>query len=647
MSAPRGGYRRPVKRSASKDADRALKRVVDNEHWNSERYKMAQEGSATTPRGYPPGPGPRPRPGTGPGTGLKRLNPFSAEAERARKVVKEEPGTAVSTVFEQTAPHGGAFGGFKFAGKNANSTGTFGKPSLVFPSQPSAYREPTPTAFAPAHMAPRGGRDVDVALPQSKYMSAWLRETPERRSLPAELLQQPRSALAPTPRPETYAQQRISALPRRADGEAWIAVTPAAPGKVEWWPAEWYGARTLEGQAKYDYFNRAPRYGVFPDSTEPYWRQDKNGEWFVGPEDGKSWDLVKDACLLQQKIWMEQHGFKQITPSKVGSTQQVAETGVQPSQDSVSAVTHAQPTAPAQSAHGEAETMEQEEAQDSWSTWTSPSRPANANSDGLAEPPQSYSARTIYERGASDGAVSQPLPAQSGAHEPVTRKAPAPAAVTTQEIVPERYRGELPKPVEFYKKHALALQNYELKMGLKPGIMAGASKHGSAETTELQAMASQLKASDAEMKRLQAERAQLREQVAGCERNLEEQNAAWVEKLETFRGQAKERNSSQNKQKADLSAENEALRAALKIEKGEQIAGYERKLEEQKAAWVGKLEEFRDQAKQRNKMQNQQKIDLMAENAALKAALEMEKGKHTAAVVEETNAEEQLAVVRE
>ncbi|KAK5742032.1 hypothetical protein LTR17_003540 [Elasticomyces elasticus] len=635
MSAPRGGYRRPVKRSASKDADRASKRAADNEHWNSERYKMVQEGSATTARNYLAGP----RPGPGPGPGLKRLNPFSAEAERARKLVKEEPGTATSALFEQTAPHSGAFGGFKFAGKNANSTGTFGKPSLVFPSQPSAYREPTPSAFAPAHMAPRGGRDVGVAS----------LETPERRLLPAEL-SQPTKALAP--RPETYAQQRISTLPRRADGEAWIAVTPAEPGKAGWQPVEWYKARVLEGQAKYDYLNRAPPYGVFPDSTEPYWRQDNNGEWFVGPEDGKSWDLVKDASLLQQKIWMEQHGFKQTTPSKVDSTQQMAETGVQPSQDSASAVTHTQPTAPARSAYGVTEMMEQEEAQDSWSTWTSPSRPANTNSDGRAEPSQLHM-------------VGQSLPAQPGALEPVTPMVPAPAAVVTQEIVLERYRGDGPRPMEFYKKHALAFQEYELKMGLKPGITAATSREGSAETTKRRALAKLLQASYAEVKRLQAERAQLPEQVAGCERNLEEQNAAWVEKLEKFRGQAKERNSSQNKLRADLSADNEALRAALEIEKGkhttavveeavgdtvgEQLAGYERKLEEQNAAWVEKLQKFRGQAKERNKMQNEQKTDLMAEITTLKAALEMEKGKHTAAVVEETvggNAEEQSAVVK-
>ncbi|KAK3622649.1 hypothetical protein LTR56_014309 [Elasticomyces elasticus] len=614
MSAPRGGYRRQVKRPGSSDANHASRRVTDNnhnEHWNSERHNMIR-AAALRASARPGGPT-----SSAPATGLKRLNPFSAEAERARKVVKEEPGTATSALFGQTAPHSGAFGGFKFAGKNANSTGTFGKPSLVFPSQPSAYREPTPTAFAPAHMAPRGGRDVGVTS----------LEIPKRRLLPAEL-SQPTKALAP--RPETYAQQRISALPSRADGEAWIAVSPAEPGKVEWWPLEWYGARTLEGQAKYDYLNRAPPYGVFPDSTEPYWRQDKNGEWFVGPEDGKSWDLVKDASLLQQKIWMEQHGFKQ-------STQQAAETGVEPSQDSSLAEPHAQPTVLARPLYGEAEIMEQEEAQDLWSTWTSPSQPA----------------------------VSQPLPAQLGALKPVTPMVPAPAAVGTQEIVPERYRGELPKPVEFYKKHALAFQEYELKMGLKPGIMAVASKHGSAETTELQAMASQLKASDAEKERLKAEKAQLREQVAGCERNLEEQNAAWVEKLEKFRGQAKERNSSQNKLRADLSADNEALRAAWEIEKGkhtaavveeavgdtvgEQTAGYERKLEEQNAAWIEKLQKFRGQAKERNKIQNEQKTDLMAEITALKAAFEMEKGKHTAAVVEETvggNAEEQSAVVK-
>ncbi|KAK4892841.1 hypothetical protein LTR27_008755 [Elasticomyces elasticus] len=595
MSAPRGGYRRPVKRSASKDADRASKRAADNnhtEHWNSERYKMVQEGSATTPRDYLAGPGPRPRPGTG----LKRLNPFSAEAERARKVVKVEPDTAISASFEQTAPHSGAFGGSKFAGKNANSTGTFGKPS-VFPSQPSAYREPTPSAFALAHTAQRGGRD-------------------------------PISALAPAPRPETYAQQRISALPHRADGEAWIAVTPAAPGKVEWWPMEWYSARILEGQAKYDYLNRAPPYGVFPDSTEPYWRQDKNGEWFVGPEDGKSWDLVKDASLLQQKIWMEQHGFKQTTPSKVDSTQQVAETGVQPSQDSASAVTHAQPTAPARSTYGETEMMEQEEAQDSWSTWTSPSRLANTNSDGLAEPSQLHM-------------VSQHLPAQPGDR---AREVPR-RAIATGGV---------------YKKHALALQEYELKMGVKPGITAAAE--GSAETTKRRALAKLLQASYAEVKRLQAERAQHREQVAEYERKLEEQKAEWVGKLEKFRTQAKERNKDQNKQKADLKEDNEALRAALEIEKAkhtaaaaaeavgdtvaEQIAGHERDLEVQEAAWVGKPEEFRDQAKKRNRTQNQQRNDLMAEIAALKAALEMEKGKH-ATVVEETNAEGHLAVVKD
>ncbi|KAK5682148.1 hypothetical protein LTS10_005273 [Elasticomyces elasticus] len=475
MSAPRGGYRRPVKRSASKDADRASKRAADNnhnEHWNSERYKMIQ-AAALSASALPRGPT-----GSAPARGLKRLNPFSAEAERARKVLKEEPKSAISALSEQTAPHSGAFGGFKFAGKNANVTGTFGKPSLVFPSQPSAYREPTPTAFAPAHMALRGGRDVGVTS----------LETPERHLLPAELAQ-PTKALAP--RPETYARQRISALLRRADGKAWIAVTPAEPGKAEWWPAEWYGARTLEGQAKYDYLNRAPPYGVFPDSTEPYWRQDKNGEWFVGPEDGKK---------------------------------------------------------------------------------------------------------------------------------------------------------------------------YELKMGMKPGITAAAGRHGSAETTELRAMAKQLQAYKAEMKRLQAERVQFRKHVAGQERELELQKAEWVGKLEKFREQAKERNSSQNKQRADLSAENAALKAALEMEKGkhtaalveetvgdtvgEQIAGYERKLEVQEAAWVGKMEEFRNQAKKRNRIQNQRFNSLEADNAALKAALEMEKGKLTAAVEEENNAEAHLAVVK-
>ncbi|KAK3641575.1 hypothetical protein LTR56_011176 [Elasticomyces elasticus] len=552
MSAPRGGYRRPVKRSASKDADRASKRVAENnhnEHGNSERYKMVQ-GAALSDSATPRGPtGPQP------GNGLKRLNPFSAEAERARKVVKvkEDPGTAVPALVEQTAPHSGAFG-------------TFGKPS-VFPSQPSAYREPTPSAFAPAHTAPRGGRDVGITH------EALRSTTPERRSLPAELFQ-PTSTLAPAPRPETYAQQRISALPPRADGEAWIAVTPAEPGKAEWWPVEWYGARKLEGQAKHDYLSRAPPYGVFPDNTEPYWRQDMCGEWFVGPEDGKSWDLVKDASLLQQKIWMEQHGFKQ-------NTQQVADTGVEPSQDSSLAVLHAQQTAVARSTYGEAEMMEQEEAQDPWSTWTSPSLPVDTNSGRLAEPPQSdvaEGARIITVRSPSNGAVSQSLPAQPGALEPVTPMEPAPAAVGKQEIVAERYRRELPKPLEFYKKHALAFQEYELKMGLKPGIMAAASKHCSAETIELQAMAAQLQASNAEKERLKAEKAQ------HCE----------------------------------------------------QVAGYERKLEEQNAEWVGRMEKFHDQAKQRNKTQNEQKTDLVAEIAALKAALEIEKGKNTAVAVEET-----------
>ncbi|KAK5719489.1 hypothetical protein LTR15_008013 [Elasticomyces elasticus] len=541
MSAPRGGYRRPVKRSASKDADRASKRAADNnhnEHWNSERYKMVQEATqsvSATPRG-PTGPAPGSR------RGLKRLNPFSAEAERARKVMKEEPSTANSALFDQTAPHSGAFGGFKFAGKNANSTGTFGKPS-VFPSQPSAYREPTLSAFAPAHTAPRGGRDVGITHEALKST------TPERRSLPAELFQ-PTSTLAPAPRPETYAQQRISALPPRADGEAWIAVTLAESGKAEWWPVEWYGARKLEGQAKHGYLSRAPPYGVFPDNTEPYWRQDMCGEWFVGPEDGKSWDLVKDASLLQQRIWMEQHGFKQ-------NTQQVADTGFKPSQDSSLAVPHAQPTAVARSAYGEAEMMEQDEAQDPWSTWTSPSLPVDTNSGRLAEPPQSHvaeGARIITVRSPSNGAVSQSLPAQPGALEPATPMEPAPAAVGKQEIVAERYRRELPKPVEFYKKYALALQEYELTMGLKPGIMAAASKHGSAETSELQAMAAQLQASNAEKERLKAEQAQHREQVAGYERKLEEQNAEW------------------NEQKTDLVAEIVALKAALEIEKGKNTA---------------------------------------------------------------------------
>ncbi|KAK5706316.1 Protein mlp1 [Elasticomyces elasticus] len=95
------------------------------------------------------------------------------------------------------------------------------------------------------------------------------------------------------------------------------------------------------------------------------------------------------------------------------------------------------------------------------------------------------------------------------------------------------------------------------------------SKYDRVDPAELESMKGQLEELRAEKERLEGEQAPLREQIAGHEAKLEEQKAVWVDKLEKFRDQAKERNRKQNQEKTDLGAERDRIKAELESVKTE------------------------------------------------------------------------------
>ncbi|TKA61007.1 hypothetical protein B0A55_12731, partial [Friedmanniomyces simplex] len=94
------------------------------------------------------------------------------------------------------------------------------------------------------------------------------------------------------------------------------------------------------------------------------------------------------------------------------------------------------------------------------------------------------------------------------------------------------------------------------------------SKYDRVDPAELESLKTQLEELKTEKERLEAEQTPLREEISGHEGKLEEQRVEWTAKLERFKEQAKERNRAQNDQKRDLAAERDRVVGELEGSRG-------------------------------------------------------------------------------
>ncbi|KAK1068883.1 Protein mlp1 [Friedmanniomyces endolithicus] len=139
-----------------------------------------------------------------------------------------------------------------------------------------------------------------------------------------------------------------------------------------------------------------------------------------------------------------------------------------------------------------------------------------------------------------------------------------------------------------------------------------------AEIEPLQARVGELEgeveAKAGELGLLQRDRDHWRERTQNIISKYDRVDPAEVEELKQQLGLAKAQLEEVGKGREQFEAEQTALRAA--------VAGHEGVLEEQRVDWTAKLERFKEQAKERNRAQNDQKRDLVADRDRLTRELD-------------------------